>query len=113
MIMTDNHATTERASPRNPTSVAVNCRPYGSSSSLRAADGVMHNYSLEGVCIETTCAFKPGTILIVRMLRYPSESIDGSASEWPRSMGLAEVRWHQTLDTDDGVRHAMGLRYLD
>jgi len=111
--MTDDHATTERVAPRNSTSVAVHCRPYVSSGNVRAADGIMQNFSTDGACIETTCPFKPGTILIVRMLRYPSEGIDSAGNDWPRTMGLAEVKWYQAHETDDGVRHAMGIRYLD
>lgn len=110
--MIDKHVATDRAEPRNPVSIAVNCRPYVSRANVRTADGVMQNYSIDGACIEAACPFRPGTILVVRMLCYPSEGIDDAAGDWPRSMGLAEVRWHQARETKYGMRHVMGLRYL-
>ena len=112
MIVTNDHATTERAAPRNATSVSVILRPYASSETVRDIDGVMYNVSIDGALIETTRSFKPGTILIVRMLDYPSEIIESACDAWPRSMGLAEVRWQRTHETETGLRHTMGVRYF-
>lgn len=112
MIEPRDRGTRERSAPRNPTAMAVSCRPYVSSGDVRAADGVMHNFSAEGALIETTRSFNPGTILIVRMLVFSSEKSDSPEEACPRSIGLAEVKWHHAVDTDEGPRHAMGIRYL-
>jgi hypothetical protein len=73
----------------------------------------MRNFSCNGSHIETSCEFKPGTILIVRLTRCPSLPSSLAAEEWPRTICLAEVEWRQELADVDTVRFVMGLRYLD
>lgn len=102
-----------RAAPRNPTEAAVTCQPYASSETIYTCDGVMRNFSSEGSYIETSHNFKPGTILIVRMLRYPTMTSSIPDDARPRSFSLAEVKWRQELDTDNDIRYGIGLRYFD
>lgn len=104
----------QRISSRRPTTDAViTCRPYGSHGDTHSVEGVMRNVSREGACIETAHRFKPGTILIVRMVRYPSSRTDREAVEGVRSIVLAEVRWRKDRHTADGPIYGMGLRYFD
>ena len=103
----------DRAALRNLTEVAITCRPFTSSDTTRTSDGVMHNFSSEGSYIETTENYSAGTILIVRMVGYPlipSPMIDDGQ---PRSISLAEVKWHQQLVDENAVRYGMGLKYFD
>ncbi|WP_054700282.1 hypothetical protein [Desulfosarcina cetonica] len=66
-----------------------------------------------GAYIETAHPFKPGTILIVRMVRYPSSQTDREAVEGVRSIVLAEVRWRRERLAAGGPIYGMGLRYFD
>jgi hypothetical protein len=102
-----------RADQRNPIEAGITCRPFASDNAVRTADGVMRNFSGSGSCIETSCIFKPGAILIVRMIRYPLMPTSMADQERPRSICLAEVRWQRELAGETPVRYAMGLRYLD
>ncbi len=102
----------ERAAPRNPTEAALTCRLYASTAAICASDGVMRNFSSEGSYIETSHKYKSGTILIVRMVRYPPMPPSLGAEERPRSICLAEVKWRQELADESAIRFGMGLRYL-
>lgn len=96
----------------NPNEIAVTCRPYGSNSALPISDGVMRGFSSEGLYIETPYKYKSGTILIVRVDRYPSLPTSLAESEYPRSICLAEVKWQRELVDETGIRFGMGLHYI-
>ena len=102
-----------RVAPRNPTEAAVTCRPYASSGSIHTTDGVMRNFSNGGFYIETSRKYQSGTILIVRMVCYPNLAECVAVDHWPRSIGLAEVRWGQELTDEKAIRFGFGLKYLD
>jgi hypothetical protein len=101
-----------RTARRNLIEATVTCRPYVSDSAVRSEDGVMRNFSGSGSYIETCRTFKPGTILIVRMLRYPPLPSLTAEADQPRSMFLAEVKWQQELGAEDPNRYGIGLIYL-
>jgi hypothetical protein len=103
----------KRIAPRNHTDAVVTCRPYGSTGAVRTADGVMRNFSSGGSYIETTDSYPSGTILILRMVRYPSMPASIHDDERPRSICLAEVKWRRALADETAVRYGIGLRYLD
>ena len=65
----------ERVGPRSPTEAGITCRPYASSGATRASDGVMRNFSNGGYYMETSNNHKLGTILIMRMVRYPPHAV--------------------------------------
>jgi hypothetical protein len=104
---------TKRAVHRNPIEAAITCRRYASNRTAQPADGVMRNFSGRGSYIETYRAFKPGTILIVRMLRFPSLPWVTGDADQPRTICLAEVKWQQKLGADTPNRYGIGLRYLE
>ncbi len=103
----------QRTALRTPTEAIVTCRPYASSGALHAADGIMRNFSSDGSYIETTQPYKSGTILFMRMVRYPPDLPNSASDDCPRSICLAEVKWQQTLAEADAVRYGMGVRFLD
>ena len=103
----------KRMALRTPTEAIVTCRPYASSGARHATDGIMLNYSSDGSNIETARPFKSGTILFMRMVRYPPALPPAASDDRPRSICLAEVKWQQTLAEADAVRYGMGVRYLD
>lgn len=104
----------ERAALRNPTKAAVTCRPFTSSGAIRISDGVMRNFSSLGSYVETSNKFTSGSVLIVRMVCYPSRPSTVLADEErPRSICLAEVRWQRELADETAMRFGMGLRYLE
>ena len=63
--------TIRRGAPRNPTEAAITCRPYASTGAIYSSAGVMRNFSSQGPYIETSRNYQSGTILILRMVRYP------------------------------------------
>lgn len=101
-----------RAVPRNPTEAAIECQPYTSSANIRASEGVMRNFSTDGSYIETSHKFKSGTILIVRIVRYPLLPFSAADEEQPKSICLAEVKWLQEMAEEKAIRFGLGLKYL-
>ncbi|MBR9984374.1 MAG: PilZ domain-containing protein [Desulfosarcina sp.] len=104
---------TRRVSPRNPTEAAITCQPYASTGSIYASAGVMRNFSSQGSYIETSRKYKSGTILIMRMVRYPALPPSTADEDRPRSICLAEVKWRQELAGQNAIGYGIGLRYLD
>ena len=103
---------TDRTVLRNFTEVAITCQTL-SSGNARVSEGVMHNFSSEGLYIETTGKYLTGTILIMRMVDYPNIPTSMGDEGRPRSLSLAEVIWRQQLVDENTIRFAMGLKYLD
>jgi hypothetical protein len=103
----------ERVAPRIATEAAITCRPFASYGAAQSADAVMRNFSDEGSYIETSCEFKLGTILHMRVVRYPPMVSSTAGKTQPRSICLAEVKWLQDLADDNATRYGIGLRYLD
>ena len=98
---------------RNPTEAVVACRPFTSSGATRTADGVMRNFSKEGSYIESSSEFNLGTILHLRMVRYPPRSPSHGVDIQPRSICLAEVKWRKEMIGEKPIQYGFGLRYLD
>lgn len=103
----------KRAASRSPTETAITCRPYVSYRAACTSDGVMRNFSNHGFYVETSGRFESGTILIVRMLRYPAVTSNLDCDSQPRTICLAEVKWCRKLVEGNGTRYGMGLRFLD
>jgi len=102
-----------RVASRNPTEAAIACRPFTSSGAPHTADGVMRNFSEKGTYIETSREFKLGTILHLRMVRYPPRQPSLAAEALPRSICLAEVKWRQEMVGENTIQYGFGLKYLD
>jgi hypothetical protein len=84
-----------RFSEREKTHAGVVCRQFTSTGGGQTAKGVMRNFSKEGFYIETTSNYKSGTILQLRIVRYPSLSPALPVDATPRSITLAEIKWKQ------------------
>lgn len=104
---------TRRTALRNLTQAHIICKPYTSGGAYRKVEGVMRNFSPNGSYIETSRPFKSGTILILRMEKYPQVPASADGDKWPRSFCLAEVKWQQAVDDREPVRYGIGVRYLD
>lgn len=102
----------KRNASRQPTEAFVTCHPYTSSGNQHATDGVMRNFSSDGFYIETSRPYISGTILFMRMVRYP-QMHPTVTEDHPRSICLVEVKWLQTLAHEDAIRYGMGVRYLE
>jgi len=102
-----------RVAQRIAIEAAITCRPFTSCWGADSAEAVMRNFSKTGCYIETSGEFKPGTILHVRMLRYPPMPPAAADKTQPRSICLAEVKWQQEVAVDNAIRFGMGLRYLE
>lgn len=101
-----------RTGPRNPTDAIITCRPYASSGATPSTDGIMRNFSCQGSYIEMPHQFMPGTILLLRILRFPTFPRPAD-EERPRSICLAEVKWQRELTYENTVCFGMGLKYLN
>lgn len=102
----------QRLANRMTVEAAVLCRPYASSAGCHAVDGIMRNFSNQGIYVETHRKFEPGSILVVRMIRLgnsPRKMIAG----YPRTICLGEVKWLRKDSGCQPIRYGMGIRYLD
>ena len=104
---------TKRAYPRNQTIATIKCQPYTSDAAVRISDGVMCNFSSEGLYIETSQKFKSDTILIVRIVSYPPRQLSVADGEQPRSICLAKVKWSQKLSHENTIQFGIGMKYID
>jgi hypothetical protein len=73
----------------------------------------MRNFSKEGFYIETTSNYKSGTILQLRIVRYPSLSPALPVDATPRSITLAEIKWKQNVGEKEEEMYGFGLKYLE
>jgi hypothetical protein len=97
---------------RHPIEATVACHPFTSRGTPQAADAVMRNFSDTGSYIESTHAFEVGTVIQVRLVPYPSTRPSADATEWPRSVGLATVRWRRPLADEAGGPYGFGLKHM-
>ncbi|BBO77450.1 hypothetical protein DSCW_48670 [Desulfosarcina widdelii] len=102
-----------RAYSRNQTMATVKCQPYTSDAAVRVSDGVMCNYSSEGLYIETSQNFKSDTILVVRIVSYSPTQQSMADREQPRSICLAKVKWSQRLSHENTIQFGIGMKYID
>ena len=102
----------KRAALRMATDVFITWRPHTTKGIGRSTEGVMRNFSMEGVYIETHRPVQPGTIVVMRILHYPPASLDRTGEHLPRSICLAEVMWQHVLTKHKTVWYGTGLRYL-
>jgi hypothetical protein len=98
---------------RSPTEAEVACRPFTNDAAADTVDAVMRNFSEKGCYIETFREFKLGTILHLRMFRYPSIQLSPGVEAQPPSVCLAEVKWRQELIDESSTQYGFGLKYLD
>jgi len=101
-----------RSTKRMAVEATVLCRPYASSAGCHAVDGIMRNFSSQGIYIETHHKFERGSILVVRMIRLGNSSGKISAG-YPRTICLGEVKWFRKNSGCQPIRYGMGIRYLD
>ncbi|WP_319524018.1 PilZ domain-containing protein [uncultured Desulfosarcina sp.] len=110
MATTGKHC--QRSAKRIAVEAAVLCRPYASTAGCHAVDGIMRNFSSQGIYIEAHRKFEPGSILVVRMIRLGDSSRKMVAS-YPRTICLGEVKWLKKNSDSQPIRYGMGIRYLD
>lgn len=108
----NNTGKNKRTAPRNPTEADITCRPFDSRGTIDVSDGIMRNFSSQGCYVETSHKYKSGTIVIVRILCYPSIPSCMAGTEHPRSISLAEVKWQQELVDENAIQYGISLRYL-
>jgi len=103
----------ERSSLRISAEVTIKCFAHSSCGVVDPVDGVMCNFSNQGCCIETSCAFEAGTILLVRVEKYGCTPSSVPEAKQPRSICLAEVKWRRRIVEKNVIRFGMGLIYLE
>ena len=97
---------------RDPIEADILCRPLITGSTGQITQGLMRNYSCQGAYIESNRKYRPGTILIIRIVNFPVMPAQKKKETEPRSFGLAEVKWHSELIEEKDTRYGIGLRYL-
>ena len=102
----------QRDSHRITTKTTVQCQLYSSACNIKTVKGVMNNFSNSGYYIETSEQYKPGNILLVKVINYQSNSNFDHEGKQPRSVSLATVKWNNRISSDD-IRFGIGLKYLE
>ena len=101
----------KRKSPRRQVAAQVVFSCFTSIDPQRFFSGRIRDCTQGGLQIESSCGFKKGTALLIRLLDCPFYRLAPEVNETLRTVLLAEVRWHNALD-DEGSRFVMGVRYL-
>jgi hypothetical protein len=110
--MSETNRKNHRNTSRDFVEAPITCQPFTSKETVGSLDGVMRNFSSTGLYIESDTKFNIGTVLIVRVTDYPAGPWSATGDTLPRSISLAEVKWHQTVVRKDDVGFGMGLRYV-
>ena len=67
-------------------------------------NGVIYNYSADGVYLESDYAPRPGRKIRIK--------VDGSQDIFTTELFLAEIRWRRPLfDDTSGYQYGVGLKY--
>ena len=100
-----------RKSPRRQVAAQIVFSCFTSIAPQRFFSGRIRDCTQGGLQIESSCGFKKGTALLIRMLHCPFYRLTPEVNETLRTVLLAEVRWLKSLD-DEGSRFVMGVRCL-
>ena len=73
----------------------------------RFFQAVMCNYSIEGMCFQTSKAVDPGSDVYIMMENYSPDTVHADLYEGY----FAEVRWCQKLSSPAPPRYQVGVRY--
>jgi hypothetical protein len=73
----------------------------------RFFQAVMCNYSIEGMCFQTSKAVDPGSDVYIMMENYSPDTVHADLYEGY----FAEVRWCQQLSSPAPPRYQVGVRY--
>ena len=105
----------KRRSVRQKTDTPIDCRLMTTGFDVCRMDGVMRNYSAIGTYIESRCGFSKGSLLMVRVVKYPDCTHDpGKDPASLRAHGLAEVKWVRRLEDRPAATgcYGLGLHYI-
>jgi hypothetical protein len=69
------------------------------------------NHSKEGMCIELTEPFNPGTVLFIRLNTSPDDQIYHNNREHLRTSTLGEVRWRREYRDKFSTYYRLGIKY--
>jgi len=99
----------KRSEARRNIKTHIILRRYRSDTDMEPIEGTIENCGSDGFCAELPMPLSRGTIFVVQMA---GDSIEYSAQDGLRSMGLAEVRWSKPVSVKEPERYATGLSYL-
>jgi hypothetical protein len=102
----------KRRCTRNPASLVIDCQLFSLDSEFIQWEGMLLNYSDEGVYIELRRPCSEGNLLWMRPLPGSQVSPDDPIGPCP-CMGLLEVKWCQLLEDEGTQRFGIGLRHLE
>lgn len=109
MPKTGNPDMEKRSHQRHMANVSIVCGRISSSQNEEPIDGVILNFCKDGFYAEFKEHVKVGTIVVVRVTGYFSES---SMDDGVRSQALVQVRWSKPILVDNEIRYATGLHYV-
>ncbi len=99
-----------RQNDRNACELKAECLKLTGRSDVFWAKSV--NYSQDGLGLVSRKAVKPGTNLILRMLKLPSLKVR-KCDECVRATSMVEVRWVKEIMDTDGLSYEIGVRYVN
>jgi hypothetical protein len=97
---------------RNRTEIPVVCRQFNTQYPTHSISGIMLNYSSNGTYIKSNTNCDKGTILLIRIPKYPTIAKFNGNLGTIRSISIAEVKWVLPIRDDEKTSFGIGLRYL-
>jgi hypothetical protein len=71
----------------------------------------MLNHSRSGLYFQTSLTLIPGSTVMVRLKQRPASCPLGGPCNWPRTIGLGEVKWCRQISSSDVPRYSVGVKY--
>lgn len=102
-----------RGQQRTATRIGIACRRFASVGACDSSDGELLNYSDTGAYVTSSRAFATGSVLAIRLIRFPENEFPPMSDSSPRTIFLAEVKWTQPIQEGPDCRYGIGLRYLE
>ncbi len=75
-------------------------------------DGLILNFSQNGMCIRTPQYYKPGTAVQIRLRQCPRNKAVRQEDGGIRTVTLAKVQWSRDNKDLPGPRYTSGLQYF-
>lgn len=102
----------KRESSRNQTKTPVCHYLLTPPQDAELIDGILRNFSSEGVYMESSRLYPKGSVIVLRIIYYPHQHFSTGAKAAIRSISLAEVKWVHPLKRRFENCYGIGLRFL-
>jgi hypothetical protein len=98
----------KRKEPRHNCEAMIECSYFNKE---KCFDAKLLNFSSSGVYIETDHDLKPGSTILLKMIKFASSRFSSLDHERPRTVTLGEVIWRSDLSKSEKVDYGIGVKY--